>query len=158
MPEAWNSRVSEYLGLEVPEGQARLPAGRAWSFGGFGYFPTYQLGNVISVQIWERLRADLGDTDAMVEQGDFTAIGDWLRDTLYVLGSRFTPSETVERVAGGPIDPEPYLRYLTEKFGVGAGSLSSPKARRSRRALRHAYRCRRARARRPASTRCSRRG
>jgi carboxypeptidase Taq len=117
LPEAWNARVAEYLGLEVPEDRLGCLQDVHWSFGGFGYFPTYQLGNVISVQVWEQLRADVGDTDAMIERGDFTAIGEWLRETLYVLGRRFTPAETVERVAGGPIDPEPYLRYLGEKFG-----------------------------------------
>ena len=117
VPEAWNARFEEYLGLDVPEDSLGCLQDVHWSFGGFGYFPTYQLGNVISVQIWERLQADLGDTDAMVERGDFSAIHTWLRENLYVLGSRFTPVETIERVAGGPIDPEPYLRYLSEKFG-----------------------------------------
>jgi hypothetical protein len=30
-------------------------------------------------------------------------------------GRKFTPTETILRVAGGPIDPEPYLRYLADK-------------------------------------------
>jgi carboxypeptidase Taq len=118
VPEAWNTRFEEYLGLAVPDDRLGCLQDVHWSFGGFGYFPTYQLGNVISVQIWERLREDLGDTDAMIERGDFTAIRDWLQERLYALGSRFEPNETIERVAGGPIDPEPYLRYLREKFGT----------------------------------------
>ena len=117
VPEAWNTRVHEYLGLTVPEDRLGCLQDVHWSFGGFGYFPTYQLGNVISVQIWERLREDLGDTDELLERGDLAPIHTWLREHLYVLGSRFTPAETIERVAGGPIDPEPYLRYLREKFG-----------------------------------------
>ena len=54
----------------------------------------------------------------MIERGDFAAIHGWLREHLYALGSRFDPAETIERVAGGPIDPEPYLRYLRDKFGT----------------------------------------
>jgi carboxypeptidase Taq len=117
LPEAWNTRFQEYLGLTVPEDRLGCLQDVHWSFGGFGYFPTYQLGNVISVQIWERLREDVGDTDEMIERGDFAAIYEWLREHLYALGSRFDPAETIERVAGGPIDPEPYLRYLQQKFG-----------------------------------------
>jgi carboxypeptidase Taq len=86
-----------------------------WSGGSLGYFPTYALGNVISVQVWERLREDV-DVDERIEQGEFGEIAEWLRSHLYVLGRRFTPQETVERVAGSRIDAGPYLRYLREKL------------------------------------------
>jgi carboxypeptidase Taq len=118
VPETWNGRFEEYLGLAVPDDRLGCLQDVHWSFGGFGYFPTYQLGNVISVQIWERLQEELGDTDALLERGDLAPIHAWLRERLYALGSRFTPAETIERVAGGPIDPEPYLRYLHDKFGT----------------------------------------
>jgi carboxypeptidase Taq len=88
-----------------------------WAGGHIGYFPTYALGNVISAQIWERIREELPDLDAQFEQGEFGALREWLRDTLHVYGRKFTPAETLERVVGGPIDPEPYLRYLREKLG-----------------------------------------
>ncbi len=137
-----------------------------WSFGGFGYFPTYQLGNVLSVQIWERLREDLGDTDALVERGEFAAdLRAGCASTSTRSGSRFTPAETIERVAGGPIDPEPYLRYLDTKFGspvtvVDRIRLQGPDSpallrSRSRTTRRRACRCRRGPATPPASTRCS---
>ncbi len=67
----------------------------------FGYFPTYQLGNVMSVQIWEAAQAALPGLDAQFEQGDFSALGAWLRENLYSLGRKLTPKETLERVAGG---------------------------------------------------------
>ena len=82
----------------------------------FGYFPTYQLGNVLSVQIWERLLADLARRrTSRSSAASSSAIYEWLREHLYALGRKFTPAETIERVAGGPIDPEPYLRYLADK-------------------------------------------
>lgn len=115
VPDAWNARMKEYLGVDVRSDALGCLQDVHWSFGGFGYFPTYQLGNVISVQIWERLRADVEDADAMIERGDFSAVHEWLREKLYRLGRRFTPAETIQRVAGGPIDPEPYLAYLRDK-------------------------------------------
>jgi carboxypeptidase Taq len=51
-----------------------------------------------------------------MERGDFDELHEWLRANLYALGSKYTPAETVERIAGGPIDPEPYLAYLREKL------------------------------------------
>ena len=81
-----------------------------------GYFPTYALGNVISVQIWERAVDDLGDLDERFERGEFGDVRDWLRVHRYSLGSKFTPQETIERVTGSRIDAGPYLQYLREKL------------------------------------------
>src|SRR5207237_5636337 len=92
-----------------------------WADATFGYFPTYSLGNVLSVQIWERALADLPDLEARISQGDYGALRDWLREHLHRHGRKFTPRETLERAAGGPIDPEPYLRYLKGKLGEVAG-------------------------------------
>jgi carboxypeptidase Taq len=54
--------------------------------------------------------------EAAFEQGDFSALGAWLRENLYALGRKLTPKETLERVAGGPLDAEPYLRYLRARY------------------------------------------
>jgi carboxypeptidase Taq len=119
LPDAWNTRFQEYLGLEVPEDRLGVLQDVHWSCGYFGYFPTYQLGNVMSVQIWEAAKAALPSLEEQFEQGDFSALGAWLRENLYALGRKLTPKETLARVAGGPLDPEPYLRYLREKHAPG---------------------------------------
>jgi carboxypeptidase Taq len=119
LPDAWNARFEEYLGLAVPEDRLGVLQDVHWSCGMFGYFPTYQLGNVMSVQIWEAAQAELPGLEEQFERGDFSALGTWLRENLYSLGSKLTPKETLERVAGGPLDPEPYLLYLQGKHGVG---------------------------------------
>jgi carboxypeptidase Taq len=122
LPEAWNTRFEEYLGIPVPDDTLGVLQDVHWSSGLFGYFPTYQLGNVMSVQIWEAAKAALPEVEDRFEEGDFTDLGDWLRDNLYALGRKYTPRETLERVAGGPLDPEPYLRYLREKYATPVGA------------------------------------
>jgi carboxypeptidase Taq len=115
LPEAWNAKLEELVGVRPPNDRLGCLQDTHWAAGLFGYFPTYQLGNVLSVQIWERLLADLPDAHAQIERGEFDEIHAWLREELYRHGRKFTPAETVTRVAGGPIDPEPYLRYLADK-------------------------------------------
>jgi len=122
LPEAWNARFEEYLGIPVPDDRRGVLQDVHWSGGSFGYFPTYQLGNVMSVQIWEAARASLPDIEDRFEEGDFSELGDWLRENLYALGRKYTPRETLERVAGAPLDPEPYLRYLREKYATPVGA------------------------------------
>ncbi len=41
-----------------------------WSGGGIGYFPTYALGNVISLQIWAKVQEALPDLDDQLAAGD----------------------------------------------------------------------------------------
>jgi carboxypeptidase Taq len=122
LPEAWNARFAELLGAQVPEDRLGVLQDIHWAFGGFGYFPTYQLGNVISAQIWERVRGALPDIEAQIEAGEFGALGGWLRENLYALGRKFTPQETLQRVVGGPLDPEPYLAYLKSKYNAGVAA------------------------------------
>jgi carboxypeptidase Taq len=117
LPEEWNRRIHDYLGIEVPDDTQGVLQDVHWSGGSIGYFPTYALGNLISAQIWERIVADLPDIDASIEAGEFAPLRDWLREHLHRYGRKFTPSETLERVAGTPrIDPEPYVRYLRGKL------------------------------------------
>ncbi len=120
LPAAWNAKMHEYLGVEVPDDARGVLQDMHWAAGGLGYFPTYTLGNVISVQIWERAKEDLGDLDERFEQGEFGELREWLREHLYRLGRKFTPQETIRRVTGSPIDAEPYVRYLREKLAPQA--------------------------------------
>ena len=117
LPEEWNRRIGEYLGIDVPTDTDGVLQDVHWSGGSVGYFPTYALGNLISAQIWEKITADLPDLDASIEAGDFAPLRDWLHEHLHRYGRKFTPAETLERVVGTrEIDPEPYVRYLRGKL------------------------------------------
>jgi carboxypeptidase Taq len=116
LPEAWSARMREFLGVEVPDDAHGVLQDVHWSGGAMGYFPTYALGNVISLQIWQRVRDELPDLDDALAGGDPTPLGDWLREHVYRHGRKYTPKELLERVVGTPqIDPEPYIAYLREK-------------------------------------------
>jgi carboxypeptidase Taq len=117
LPSTWNARMHEYLGIEVPNDAEGVLQDMHWAFGSFGYFPTYSLGNVMSVQIWERLREDLPDLDEQIERGDFGDLREWLRERIHRHGRKLTPTETLERAAGASIEAGPYLRYLDAKHG-----------------------------------------
>jgi carboxypeptidase Taq len=116
LPEIWSARMKEYLGVDVPDDAHGVLQDMHWAVGLFGYFPTYQLGNVISVQIWERARAELGDLEEQFARGEFASLREWLTEQIYRHGSIYPPRELLQRVTGSDLDPEPYLNYLRAKF------------------------------------------
>jgi carboxypeptidase Taq len=118
LPEAWDAKVLEYLGIEVPDVADGVLQDTHWASGHLGYFPTYSLGNVISLQIWERLRLDLPDVDKRIGHGEFGPLREWLREHLHRSGRKFMPGETLERVVGTGLDPGPYMHYLRVKLGA----------------------------------------
>jgi carboxypeptidase Taq len=116
LPDAWNAAMKDYLGVDVPDDAHGVLQDMHWSIGLIGYFPTYQLGNVISVQIWKRARADLGDLEEQFARGEFAPLREWLTEHVYRHGGMYPPRTLLRRVTGSDIDPEPYLAYLRAKF------------------------------------------
>ena len=116
-PGVWNEKFREYLGIIPPDDAQGVLQDIHWSFGGFGYFPTYALGNLVSAQIWEKMEEDIPDLVRQIEKAKFDDILGWLRENVHVHGAKFEPQELVQKVTGSTITPEPYIRYLETKFG-----------------------------------------
>jgi len=117
-PAAWNAKMEQYLGLTPPDDARGILQDVHWSGGSIGYFPTYTIGNILSVQLWEKAAADLGGTlSGQIERGEFAPLLGWLRENIHQWGRKYRPADLVQRVIGGPLDTAPYLRYLQTKFG-----------------------------------------
>jgi carboxypeptidase Taq len=117
--------MREYLGLQPPDLAGGVLQDVHWSDMSIGYFPTYALGNVVSVQLWERAEADVGDFDELFERGEFAPLAEWLREHVHRFGRTYEPRELLLRTVGSGMDPEPYLGYLQrelqELFGSAVG-------------------------------------
>ena len=116
LPEAFDAKMVDYLGLQPPDVSRGVLQDVHWSDLSFGYFPTYALGNVVSVQLWEQAQADLGDLDEQFARGEFGLLREWLREHVHRHGRAFTPQELLQRVTGSGMDAAPYLGYLERKL------------------------------------------
>jgi carboxypeptidase Taq len=126
LPEAWNAKMDEYLGVEVPSDAQGVLQDTHWASGSIGYFSTYLLGTVMSVQIWERIATEVPDIEDQIERGELTALREWLGEHVHRLGRKFPPQETLERATGWTIDARPYLGYLRAKYGASIEIPISP--------------------------------
>jgi len=116
LPETWNAKMREYLGITPRNDAEGVLQDVHWSGGMIGYFPTYALGNLISVQLWDVINKDIPDLEAQIEQGQFGTLLGWLREKVHRHGSKFDPQELVQKITGSKIDPQPYVKYLRTKF------------------------------------------
>ncbi|MBW1992038.1 MAG: carboxypeptidase M32 [Deltaproteobacteria bacterium] len=116
LPEAWNTKMQEYLGLTPPDFSQGVMQDVHWSAGHVGYFPTYALGNLYAAQFFAQAAADLGDLSGRFARGEFAPLLQWLREKIHSQGSRFRPRDLVQRVTGRELSAEPFLQYLRQKF------------------------------------------
>lgn len=116
IPEVWNAKYEEYLGIRPPTDSDGCLQDVHWSGGMIGYFPSYSMGNMLSFQVWSCLQKDLGDTDAMIAKGDFEPILGWLTEKVYRQGQRYTPKELALRVTGKPMGADDYVAALNKKY------------------------------------------
>jgi carboxypeptidase Taq len=114
--EAFDAKMQEYLGLQPPDLANGVLQDVHWADMSIGYFPTYALGNVVAVQLWERAEADLGDLDEQFERGEFAPLAEWLREHVHRYGRMLEPQELLRRAVGSGMDPEPYLGYLQREL------------------------------------------
>jgi carboxypeptidase Taq len=116
LPEIWNLKMNEYLGVTPPNDALGVLQDIHWSYGSIGYFSTYALGNLVSAQLWEQINRDIKDLDAQIRKGKFDALLGWLRTHIHKHGRKYDPQALVQKVTGSKITPEPYVRYLKTKY------------------------------------------
>jgi carboxypeptidase Taq len=117
-PAAWNAKYREYLGLTPPNDAQGILQDVHWSRGAIGYFPTYSLGNLMSVQFFQKAVEAIPGIPAQIEHGEFGNLLRWLQENIYRHGRKYMPTELVQRVTGGPIETASYIAYLRNKYGA----------------------------------------
>ena len=117
LPAAWNAKMEEYLGITPPHDAVGVLQDIHWSGGSMGYFPTYSLGTILSLQFYAQATKDIPTLPEQFAQGEFIPLLDWFRDKIHRHGRKFTAKELIKRVTGDDmINPLPYLTYIRQKY------------------------------------------
>ncbi|MBN1241716.1 MAG: carboxypeptidase M32 [Spirochaetales bacterium] len=118
VPAAWNAKCKELLGIEPANDGEGCLQDVHWSFGGFGYFPSYSLGNLYAAQFWNAMRKDIPGLDASVaSKAGLEAILAWLRNNIHSKAATLLPDELVLAVTGESLSARHFVKYLEEKYG-----------------------------------------
>ncbi|MCF2720185.1 carboxypeptidase M32 [Paenibacillus sp. UKAQ_18] len=116
LPEVWNAKYKEYLGLVPPNDGLGVLQDVHWSGGDFGYFASYSLGNMYAAQILATLRKELPNLDELIAAGELEPIKQWLTGRIYRYGKSRTPSELIVAITGEDLNPDYLADYLEEKY------------------------------------------
>lgn len=115
LPEVWNAKYKEYLGVEPRHAGEGVLQDVHWSGGSFGYFPSYALGNMYAAQFAHTLRKAMPNLDEEIEAGRLLPIKEWLTEQIYQYGKLQDPAEIILRVTGEELNPQYLIDYLTDK-------------------------------------------
>lgn len=114
--EAWNAAYKEYLNIEVPSDNQGVLQDVHWSHGGFGYFPTYSIGSFIAAQLEHQMVKDIPNYIQMQEQGDYSAILNWLREKVHQHGKAYSMQELCKEITGESLNFNYFLNYAKKKY------------------------------------------
>jgi carboxypeptidase Taq len=116
LPEAWNSRVQDRLGVRPANDAEGCLQDVHWAVGSFGYFPSYAMGAVIAGQFYESLRAERPELDDEIAAGHFAGLFDWLRQNVHAVAATVSMPELIRNATGKPLSAAAWLRYIEGKY------------------------------------------
>lgn len=116
LPEAWNTRIQDRLGVRPTNDAEGCLQDVHWAVGSFGYFPSYSIGAVIAAQLYESLRSERPELDEEIAAGHFSGLFDWLRQNIYSHGARLSTPELIQNATGKPLTASAWLRYAEGKY------------------------------------------
>ena len=116
LPEFWNSKMEEYLGVTPPNDTKGVLQDIHWSMGAIGYFPTYTLGNLYAAQLYAAAIADDPSIPSKIAKGEFRVLLDWMRSHIHVHGSKLRPADLITQATGKEPSSDAFIQYLTSKY------------------------------------------
>ncbi len=116
LPEAWNAKMRDYLGITPPDDAKGVLQDVHWSFGGIGYFSTYSLGNLYAAQFFHQAQCDMPNVMEQIAAGQLLGLKRWLNQNVHACGARLTAAQLVQEVTGEALSAQYFIDYLHAKF------------------------------------------
>ncbi|WP_410765742.1 carboxypeptidase M32 [Haloferax sp. DFSO60] len=116
VPEAWNDKYEEYLGIRPETDTEGCLQDIHWAYGNFGYFPTYSLGSIMAAQLFASASEDIDDLDEKIAAGEFGDLREWLRENIHQRGRRYETNDLVKLATGEDFAADDFLSYVEAKY------------------------------------------
>ncbi|MFX1508148.1 MAG: carboxypeptidase M32 [Promethearchaeota archaeon] len=116
LPEVWNRKYREYLGVDVPTNTLGVMQDLHWFSQYWGYFYGYAIGDIMASQITTALTHDLPSWRTSLQNGNFTPIREWLAHNIHQKGAQFDVLDLIKEITGEPLTVKYFIEYLEKKY------------------------------------------
>lgn len=123
LPELWNQKYEDYLGVEIENDSEGILQDVHWSHGYFGYFPSYALGNIYSGHLLQRIEKEIPTWREHISKGNFKEIREWLVNNVHAYGLLYDPLVLLKKISGEDITSKHFIKYLESKYSKIYGCL-----------------------------------
>lgn len=114
IPALWNRKYQEYLGICPATDREGVLQDVHWA-SGFGYFPTYAIGNFYNAMYYNRMKEEVA-VDEAIREGNFEPVNKWMIEHVFAKADRLSPQEWIKDITGRAFTPVDFLDYLEEKY------------------------------------------
>lgn len=115
LPEVWNKKYQEYMGITPPDDTFGVLQDTHWSLGEFGYFPSYAIGSAVAAQMYYHM-LDIMPLQDYLKEGNLTPIREYLKDTVHKYGATKNTNQLLKEMTGEEFNADYYVKYLKEKY------------------------------------------
>ncbi len=115
LPEIWNEKYKEYLGIEPKDDGEGILQDIHWAGGSFGYFPSYAIGSAIAAQIYYHMK-EIMPLEEYLTEGNLTPIREYLNTHIHKYGKTKNTNELLKEMMDEELNADYYVKYLTEKY------------------------------------------
>jgi carboxypeptidase Taq len=112
----WNKKYKDYLGVDVPDDKNGILQDIHWSYGLFGYFPTYSLGSFYAAQFYQQALKEIPNLLIEIERGEMSSLLNWLREKIHLHGRKFTSEELCQNICSEGLNIDCFLQYVERKY------------------------------------------
>ncbi len=112
----WNKKFKQLFGIDVKKDSQGILQDIHWSMGSFGYFPTYAIGSIYAVQLFNQIKKEIKNLDLLIEKHDFKKILEWLRKNIHSKGRTKVAEEIIKESCGQKLNIKEYIDYLNKKY------------------------------------------
>lgn len=115
LPEIWNDKYEEYLGIRPENDLDGILQDVHWSGASFGYFPSYALGFMYAAQLRHAMSQEL-DIDQVLASDDYSPIRAWLTEHIHQYGASRKPKQLIMDATGEALNPQYLIDYMKQLY------------------------------------------
>lgn len=116
LPEAWNEKSRELLGISPSDDRTGCMQDVHWAAGLFGYFPSYTLGNLLAAQLWQKMQNDVPDLDSQIASNSLAPVLGWLRKNVHSQARRYTTNGLSQKICGANLSHSALISYIKDRY------------------------------------------